>query len=699
MFDEYPYTDLHNLNLDWFLDQFKKIGKHLADLKKMVLSAPDATNATAGQAPIADGAGGWAWGDMELDNTLSVSGKAADAKKTGDEISVLKSVLYGGSATNYVENKNLDQTSGELVDATGVCTSEFIPITWSGNAMYVCGDNTQAIYKIVLYDESKAILGAAFRLPSTTGGVDYRVVNADTQAVGGVAKFVRFSFKSGTIGRIGPNASTNYWIAESTSVDGIIDTVDELANTVNGFDDAIEETEKKVNDLNTGIISVSFAYHDGFIGGTGAITVPTANQEVYTNKVAVNEGDEINVSLQYDSARAMWFAYAMYDENETFKSRVALINGTASTYSGTITIGSGVKYVVFTFRTYGVATFNAYRTAAFYEELSGKIDTLDEKVDDIKPLLLSNTVKSIAHRGDDINAPQCTAPAYIIARKHGFEIAENDVWLSEDGYYVMEHDTTLSRLGNMVDINGYLMYTDGTDYYWVHPTTNEVYTYDYTNEEYVSSAVSLSGLTRCAGANYGVNSTYASTGLNLDVLKRIDFGVYKGSEFAGTQILTFEEWVLLCKQLGMEIYIDRKWAYTNEQIADLANIVKKYGMGDKASWLGMDGAKIIALRNIIPDSRCCLLQHPTEALIEAYTTYNTGRGFFFNGNRKTMTEESIQLGLNAGFDVEVWFVDYGTMTEEQILETIRTAVSYGVTGISLDHYRVDEAFEYLIDQY
>lgn len=64
MFNEYPYTDLHNLNLDWFLDQFKKMGKHLADLKKMVLSAPDATNANPGQAPIADGQGGWQWGDV-----------------------------------------------------------------------------------------------------------------------------------------------------------------------------------------------------------------------------------------------------------------------------------------------------------------------------------------------------------------------------------------------------------------------------------------------------------------------------------------------------------------------------------------------------------------------------------------------------------------------------------------------------------
>ena len=308
------------------------------------------------------------------------------------------------------------------------------------------------------------------------------------------------------------------------------------------------------------------------------------------------------------------------------------------------------------------------------------------------------TVKTIAHRGDDIDAPQCTAPAYIIAKMHGVTVAENDIWTSEDGELIVWHDTTLARLGNLVDINGYLMYTDGTDYYWVDSDDNSVYTWD--GIDYVASSVALSGLTRCAGANYGVNSTYASVGLPLDVLKRIDFGVYKGSKFAGTQILTFEEWVMLCKQLGLEIYIDNKLTYTEALLTRAANIVKKCGMGNHASWLGLSTGLITVVRNIIPDARCGTLSHPTSALIETYRPYNTGGGFFFNGNAKDgMTAETIQLGLNAGFDVEVWYVDYGNATEEAVFEKIREAVSYGVTAMTLDHYRVNNAFDYLYDKY
>lgn len=310
----------------------------------------------------------------------------------------------------------------------------------------------------------------------------------------------------------------------------------------------------------------------------------------------------------------------------------------------------------------------------------------------------SHTVRSIAHRGDDIDGPQCTAPAYILARKRGFTVAENDLWLSEDGEFVMWHDTNLAKLGNMVDINGYLMYTDGTNYYWVHPTTNAVYTWN--GSDYVASSVSLSGLDRCNGTNYGVNSQYSVTGLPLSVLKRIDFGVYKGAKFAGTQILTFAEWVLLCKQLGMEIYIDRKLTYTTELVTQAANIVKRYGMGDYASWLGLNLNQINHLRSIIPDSRCGILQHPTAATAQSYQPYNIGRGFFFNGDAKNgMTSEAIQYGLDAGFDVEVWYVDVPTLTAEQVYETIRTAVSYGVTGMTLDHYRVNDAFKSLLDEY
>lgn len=63
-----------------------------------------------------------------------------------------------------------------------------------------------------------------------------------------------------------------------------------------------------------------------------------------------------------------------------------------------------------------------------------------------KDVKTSATVRSIAHRGDRVRAPQGTAPAYILARKKGFMIAENDLNISKDGHYIMWHDPTLRML-------------------------------------------------------------------------------------------------------------------------------------------------------------------------------------------------------------------------------------------------------------
>ncbi len=322
---------------------------------------------------------------------------------------------------------------------------------------------------------------------------------------------------------------------------------------------------------------------------------------------------------------------------------------------------------------------------------SGRID-----VDDIVLLRKSllnyneNNYKTIAHRGDQIYAPQNMAPAYITAKNYGHTIAENDVDKTADGEYVMWHDTTLVRLGyinherHLVDINGYYMYTDGTDFYWHDKDVDVLYTFE--DGEYVISSKTTSELTKCLGQNYSVQT------LPLAVLKRLDFGRWKDNKFAGTQILTFEEWVLLCKRLDIDIYVDRKYVYTDEDIKNIFSIVDRYGMKDRTSWLGIGvGSVLSTLRNLDSNARIGILEHPTQSYIKRFSQYNTGRGFFFNGNGKTMTKEAIELGIKAGFEVEIWYVDFDT-SQEETYSIFRKAIEYGVTGITTDHYLVNEAF-------
>lgn len=192
-----------------------------------------------------------------VDSTLTLTGKAADAKVTGDKLTKLKddlnTELYGGSEKNYEEDKNFDAT-GNVVPAPGKCISEYIPYTWTNNAAYDCGDNTDKFYYVVFYDSEKNQLNEnAMRFPATTGNVTYRIINAETAITTGTPAYVRFSFKKGEVGKIYPNSTTIYWAAQSVAKGGVIPSIGNLdiLTTTNkdSLVSAINEVKNSVPDI------------------------------------------------------------------------------------------------------------------------------------------------------------------------------------------------------------------------------------------------------------------------------------------------------------------------------------------------------------------------------------------------------------------------------------------------------------------
>lgn len=316
------------------------------------------------------------------------------------------------------------------------------------------------------------------------------------------------------------------------------------------------------------------------------------------------------------------------------------------------------------------------------EALAKKLPTPDVSAKQF----VSATIRSIAHRGEPINAPQCTEPAYIAAKKLGFNIAENDLYNSADGALVMWHDTTLARLGyDLRDINGYVMYTDGTNVYYHNAANGKLYTYA---DGYVESDVSVSTLTAMLGADYSVQS------LPLNVLKRIDFGAYMG--FAGTQILTFAEWVQLCKWLGLEIYIDKKIALTESIISEMVQTVSRLGMLKHTSWFVWDMVEVELIRSKVPNARIVWLDAPTESKIVSRKALLDGGAVVFNPHTLDLTETNTAIALEAGYEVECWNVDYanyGLDTEEAILAEIMRVCRLGVGGVTLDKYTVEDAIK------
>eukprot|EP01094_Clydonella_sp_ATCC50884_P002488 TRINITY_DN118_c1_g1_i1.p1 TRINITY_DN118_c1_g1~~TRINITY_DN118_c1_g1_i1.p1 ORF type:complete len:283 (+),score=95.89 TRINITY_DN118_c1_g1_i1:73-921(+) len=117
----------------------------------------------------------------------------------------------------------------------------------------------------------------------------------------------------------------------------------------------------------------------------------------------------------------------------------------------------------------------------------------------------------IAHRGASATAPENTIPAFKKALEEGSDGFETDLRTSKDGVVVLIHDSTVNR------------------------TTN-------------CSSTAPPGQCRCGPVN----------DLTLAELKTCDAGSWKGPEFAGTRIPTFQEAVELASEHDAVIVMDLK---------------------------------------------------------------------------------------------------------------------------------------------
>ncbi len=147
-------------------------------------------------------------------------------------------------------------------------------------------------------------------------------------------------------------------------------------------------------------------------------------------------------------------------------------------------------------------------------------------------------VRSIAHRGASSYAPENTLPAFQLAKELGFSCVETDIRFTRDGIPVCLHDGSIDRTSN------------GTG--------------DIGN-------------------------------LTLEEVRQYDFGAWKDSRYAGTVIPTFEEFLLLCKSIGLHPYIELKEG-TADQIRNLVDMVDQYGLRGKASWISFDISLLSAVR-------------------------------------------------------------------------------------------------------
>ena len=179
--------------------------------------------------------------------------------------------------------------------------------------------------------------------------------------------------------------------------------------------------------------------------------------------------------------------------------------------------------------------------------------------------------------------------------------------------------------------------------------------------------------------------------MTYDELLEYDFGVKKGEEFKGTNIPTFEEFLECCRDNNLSPYIELKSSkgVNRDKIKMLVDMVNSYGLKDKATWISFDydylkilseldgSARIWYLYNSVPDDR-------TITQLNGLKTENNE--VFLDAQASKLTQNSVNMMKNNGFEVEVWTVDdFGYFD---------VASSFGCSGVTTDNITKDSVKDF-----
>lgn len=264
-------------------------------------------------------------------------------------------------------------------------------------------------------------------------------------------------------------------------------------------------------------------------------------------------------------------------------------------------------------------------------ESDEKLNLLSAAVGNITPLQpINKEVYSVNHRGYNSIAPENTAPAFKLSKKKGFDFVETDVRFTSDGIPVLMHDATINRTGRNAD---------GSE---------------------IAETINISEIT------YEEALTY-------------DFGIYKSLDYAGTKIPRFEEFITICRNIGLHPYIEIEGEITAERAKTLIKIVENCGLLDNVTWISFAYESLLRIVEVYPNARVGLNCITTDGLTDNQVNYieklkAIGANVFIHADTNSIAV-CVDDAKSHGLALELWCPN----TEEEIL-----ALPTYVSGVTTD---------------
>lgn len=386
-----------------------------------------------------------------------------------------------------------------------------------------------------------------------------------------------------------------------------IDEVSRGTFELYGIIETIYHEKNNTAALNVEDQSLLYNLYDGYLNDQGVIATDSYNSK-FTDYVKVAPGEKITIKITNPDNKNIYLAVCERDSGYAFIRRFAILTYTPAwrkdSYLETpYTVPNGVSYVAFTYRTYNTITAEIVRLIT---NIGPTVEN-NEHTNNIKP---HTKVRSINHRGW-YECPENTITAYKQSALHGFDYVETDVRLTSDGVPVLLHDAT---------INNTARNADGTE---------------------ISDTINIADITYAQALQY-------------------DFGVYKGSQYAGEKIATLDELLTLCRNTGMRPYVElQSVTNTVEAITIIANVVKDSAIADEVTFVSNYIEALVKMRDLLPYNRYGLspFTYTRQYLIGANALKNGKAEVFFSLAHTQITANVISTMKEKGYPLETWVAD------------------------------------------
>lgn len=238
-------------------------------------------------------------------------------------------------------------------------------------------------------------------------------------------------------------------------------------------------------------------------------------------------------------------------------------------------------------------------------------------------------ITATAHRGYSGTAPENTLPAFVLAKKLGYSRVETDVAWTKDDVPVLLHDTTIDRT------------SDGTGA-----------VLDYTYEE----------------------------------LLQFDFGTWKSPDYAGTKIMRFDDFIVMCKKLSIYPHIELKLIESTEHIETLIRIVKRKGMIDNVSWDSFHYDNLVKVKEVYPKASLAYIidREFTDVMLSNAVSLKTDNNIVMINLFSTYLTETVS---NKILDNDLKLCAWSVWSNA----TVQELAKLGVTNFSVDSLNVAQA--------